>query len=50
MPTAKEPPTTQPAVGVFDLKTTGINADTDRIATAYVGVVDEHRNVISGQQ
>lgn len=27
-------------LGVFDLETTGINVDTDRIVSAYVGVID----------
>ncbi|MBP2435831.1 3'-5' exonuclease [Microbacterium amylolyticum] len=33
-------------VAVFDLETTGIDVVRDRIVTAYVGVLDEHGNVI----
>jgi len=39
-----------PAVGVFDLETTGIDPETDRIVTAFVGVLDEAGNVLSGQE
>lgn len=38
-----------PTLGIFDLETTGVDPETDRIVTAFVGVLDELGNVISGQ-
>lgn len=37
-------------VGVFDLETTGVRTELDRIVTAYVGSLDEHGNVTSGRE
>ena len=39
-----------PAIGIFDLETTGVDPATDRIVTAYVGVLDEDGNVIDGRE
>lgn len=41
---------TAPKVGVFDLETTGVDTETDRIVTAYVGALDEHGHAIGGQE
>lgn len=37
-----------PCVGVFDLETSGVDTTTDRIVTAFVGVLDEHGELASG--
>lgn len=39
-----------PAIGTFDLETTGVDPATDRIVTAYVGVLDASGAVISGRE
>jgi len=39
-----------PAVGVFDLETTGVTPETDRIVTAYVGALDGNGAVIYGRE
>ena len=39
-----------PKVGVFDLETTGVDTALDRIVTAYVGALDEHGQIVSGQE
>jgi DNA polymerase-3 subunit epsilon len=37
-----------PSVGVFDLETSGVDTTTDRIVTAFVGVLDERGELTSG--
>jgi len=41
---------TTPTLGIFDLETTGVDPATDRIVTAYVGVIDEDGTVIDGRE
>lgn len=36
-------------IGVFDLETTGVDVETDRIVTAYVGVLDAQGNEVAAQ-
>ncbi len=36
-------------IGVFDLETTGVDVETDRIVTAFFGVLDRHGRVVQGR-
>jgi DNA polymerase-3 subunit epsilon len=36
-------------VCVFDLETTGVDVETDRIVTAYLGLLDRHGRVVAGR-
>ncbi|WP_417511776.1 3'-5' exonuclease [Microbacterium sp.] len=44
-----ELPTWLGRIGVFDLETTGIDVGTDRIVTAYVGVLDSHGDEVAAR-
>ena len=35
---------------VFDLETTGVDVETDRIVTAYIGLLDQHGRVVAGRE
>lgn len=43
------PPAWLSRIGVFDLETTGVDVDADRIVTAHVGVLDAHGRPIAGR-
>lgn len=45
-----DPPITLPTVAVFDLETTGLNVDTDRIVTAYLGTIAGDGTIRSGER
>src|SRR4051794_24467066 len=43
------PPLWATRIGVFDLETTGIDVNRDRIVTAHIGVLDSDGSVLSGR-
>ena len=49
MSTAVELPEWATRVGVFDLETTGVDVNTDRVVTAYVGVLDHRGREIAAR-
>lgn len=49
MPPAPDLPDWLTRVGVFDLETTGVDVETDRVVTAHVGVLDAHGRQVAAR-